>query len=296
MTPAEYCQNKAASSGSSFYYSFLFLPKEKRQAITALYAFCREIDDITDDIKDPAIVNIKLEWWRNDVRKIFNDSPEHLVNRELQNVVKNFNLDEALLLDIITGMQMDVENTYYDSFEKLEQYCYHVAGVVGLLSIEIFGYSNPKTREYAKYLGNALQLTNIIRDIYEDASRERIYIPADELQNFAVSPSQIYNNNFSTEEQQHNLRELLAFQCERAKNYYQMAREALPDEDRYNQSTGLIMAAIYEATLDEIIRDNYQVLKHRIKLTPLRKLWIAWKTYRKEKKRARRHNKKAGQV
>lgn len=292
MTPAEYCQNKAASSGSSFYYSFLFLPKEKRKAITALYAFCREIDDITDDIKDPAIVNIKLEWWRNDVRKIFNDTPEHLVNRELQNTIKNFKLDEALLLDIITGMQMDVEHTHYDTFKKLEEYCYHVAGVVGLLSIEIFGYSNPKTQEYAKLLGNALQLTNIIRDIYEDATRERIYIPAEELDKFNISASQIYTNNFKTDEQQNNLRGLIAFQCKRAKSYYQKAREALPDEDRYSQSTGLIMAAIYEATLDEIIRDNYQVLKHRIKLTPLRKLWIAWKTYRKEKKQAKRIKKK----
>lgn len=284
MTPTEYCQNKAAASGSSFYYSFLFLPKNKRRAITALYAFCREIDDVTDEIKDPNIVNIKLEWWRLDVHKIYNDTPEHLVNRELQEVIQEFDLKEQLLLEIISGMQMDVNFTRYENFNALEQYCYRVAGVVGLLSIEIFGYTNQKTQEYAKYLGNALQLTNIIRDIHEDASRQRIYIPEDELNKFNITASQIYTGKLPTEQDQINFKKLIEYQCSRAKEYYKKAFNALPPEDRYNQSTGLIMAAIYEATLDEIIRDDFQVLKHRIKLTPLRKLWIAWRTYRKEKK------------
>lgn len=284
MTPTEYCQNKAAASGSSFYYSFMFLPRNKRRAITALYAFCREIDDVTDDIKDPSIVKIKLEWWRIDVHKIYVGTPEHLVNRELQQVIQEFDLKEELLVEVIAGMQMDINFTPYENFEALEQYCYRVAGVVGLLSIEIFGYSNTQTQDYAKYLGNALQLTNIIRDIHEDASRQRIYIPADELSRFNISASQIYTGKLLTEQDQTNFKKLIQYQCERAKNYYQKAFDALPAEDRYNQSTGLIMAAIYEATLDEIIRDDFQVLKHRIKLTPLRKLWIAWRTYRKEKR------------
>ena len=284
MTPTEYCQNKAASSGSSFYYSFLFLPANKRRAITALYAFCREIDDITDDVKDPNIVKIKLEWWRIDVHKIFDGTPEHLVNRELQNVIKEFNLSEELLLEIINGMQMDVDNTRYPDFEALEQYCYRVAGVVGLLSIEIFGYTNKQTQQYAKYLGNALQLTNIIRDIYEDAQRARIYLPENDLNQFNITASQIYTNNFPSEQDKANFKALIKRQCERAREYYNKAYQVLPAEDRYRQSTGLIMAAIYEATLDEIIRDDYQVLKHRIKLTPVRKLWIAWRTYQKEKK------------
>ncbi len=291
MTPTEYCQNKAASSGSSFYYSFLFLPANKRRAITALYAFCREIDDVTDDVKDPNIVKIKLEWWRIDVKKIFTDNPEHLVNRELQQIIKEFNLSEELLQEIISGMQMDVNNTRYPDFDALEQYCYRVAGVVGLLSIEIFGYTNTQTKLYAKYLGNALQLTNIIRDIYEDAQRSRIYLPENELKRFNISSSQIYTNNFPTEQDKNNFKKLIKLQCERAKQYYQKAYQALPTEDRYNQSTGLIMAAIYEATLDEIILDDYQVLKHRIKLTPIRKLWIAWRTYRKEKKLFKKLNK-----
>ena len=284
MTPSEYCQNKAASSGSSFYYSFLFLPKNKRRAITALYAFCREIDDITDEIKDPNIVKIKLEWWRLDVHKIFASTPEHLVNRELQEVIKEFNLKEDLLLEIISGMQMDVDYTRYTDFKSLEAYCYRVAGVVGLLSIEIFGYTNSQTQEYAKLLGNALQLTNIIRDIYEDASRQRIYIPAEELKQFNITPSQIFTNKFETIEDKSNFKNLIKYQCERAKQYYTKAYNILPQEDRFQQSTGLIMAAIYEATLDEVIHDDFQVLKHRIKLTPIRKLWIAWRTYRKEKK------------
>jgi len=291
MTPSEYCQNKAAASGSSFYYSFLFLPSNKRRAITALYAFCREIDDITDDVKDPNIVKIKLEWWRVDVRRIFESTPEHLVNRELQEVIKEFALTEELLLEIIAGMQMDVDQTHYPDFSALEQYCYRVAGVVGLLSIEIFGYKNKQTQEYAKYLGNALQLTNIIRDIREDSQRSRIYLPEDELAKFNISAQQIYANNFATENDKANLKKLIQLQCERAKDYYTKAYAALPNEDRYNQSTGLIMAAIYEATLDEIIHDDYQVLNHRIKLTPIRKLWIAWRTYRKEKKRYKKLSK-----
>ena len=289
MTPTEYCQEKAAASGSSFYYSFLFLPKNKRRAITALYAFCREIDDVTDEIKGPNIVKIKLEWWRLDVEKIYSDKPEHLVNKELQSVIKEFDLKKELLQEIISGMQMDVENTRYPDFNTLEQYCYRVAGVVGLLSIEIFGYKNTQTQAYAKYLGNALQLTNIIRDIYEDAQRERIYLPEDELAKFNISKNQIYTNHFAGDVEKNNLKELIKYQCDRAKEYYQKAYKALPKEDRYNQSTGLIMAAIYEATLDEIILDDYQVLKHRIKLTPIRKLWIAWRTYRKEKKLSKKY-------
>jgi len=290
MTPSEYCQDKAASSGSSFYYSFLFLPKKKRQAITALYAFCREIDDVTDEIKDSNIVRIKLEWWRNDVSKIFHSQPEHLVNQALQDVIKDFDLKEELLHEIISGMQMDADYTRYPDFDSLEQYCYRVAGVVGLLSIEIFGYSNETTQEYAKLLGNALQLTNIIRDIYEDSLRQRIYIPENELKQFHVTASQIYSgmlrgNNEAAHKVQNNFKKLIQFQCERAKDYYKKSFAALPLEDRYQQSTGIIMAAIYEATLDEIIRDDFQVLEHRIKLTPIRKLWIAWRTYRKEKKR-----------
>ena len=217
MTPSEYCQNKAAASGSSFYYSFLFLPKNKRQAIIALYAFCREIDDVTDEIKDPNIVKIKLEWWRLDVHKIYNGTPEHLVNRELQHIVQEFDLKEELLLEIISGMQMDVNFTCYENFAALEQYCYRVAGVVGLLSIEIFGYTNKQTQEYAKYLGNALQLTNIIRDIYEDASRQRIYIPTDELKQFNITASQIYTGKLLTEQDQTNFKKLIQHQCERAK-------------------------------------------------------------------------------
>lgn len=291
MTPSEYCQNKTAASGSSFYYSFLFLPVKKRRAITALYAFCREIDDVTDEIKDPSIVRIKLEWWRNDVSKIYNGQPEHLVNQELQQVIQDFDLKEDLLHEMINGMQMDVDNTRYPHFDSLEQYCYRVAGVVGLLSIEIFGYSNQQTQQYARLLGNALQLTNIIRDIYEDALRQRIYIPEDELKRFNITQSQIYTGKLNSEEDQKNFKELIQFQCERAKDYYKKALTALPPEDRYPQSTGIIMAAIYEATLDEIIADDFQVLKHRIKLTPIRKLWIAWRTYRKEKKRYKQYNK-----
>ena len=276
MTPDQYCQEKTAASGSSFYYSFLFLPKDKRRAITALYAFCREVDDVVDECSDEQVARTTLNWWRGQVAEIYAGKPQHPVAIALVPVVKQFNLAQEHLLEIIDGMEMDLDQPRYADFKSLQLYCYRVASVVGLLSVEIFGYSNRQTLKYAHDLGIAFQLTNIIRDVGEDARRNRIYLPMDEMQQFNVTAADLLNARESE-----NFQKLMAFQIERAQRFYQQALSQLPDCDKKHQRTGLIMAAIYHATLDEVVKSRCHVLKERVSLTPLRKLWLAWTTWLK---------------
>jgi phytoene synthase len=274
MTPNQYCQDKAAKSGSSFYYSFMFLPADKRRAITALYAFCREVDDVVDECSDPNVARTTLTWWRAQVAEIYAGKPQHPVAIALVPVVKQFNLAQEHLLEIIDGMEMDLEQLQYPDFKALQLYCYRVASVVGLLAAEIFGYTDRKTLKYAHDLGIAFQLTNIIRDVGEDARRGRIYLPQDELAQFGVHPRDILN---ATETDA--FQKLMQFQVERANHYYDQAFQQLPQTDRQSQRTGIIMAAIYRATLDEVVASGCHVLKERVSLTPLRKLWLAYLTW-----------------
>ncbi len=283
MSPDRYCQQRAAASGSSFYYSFLFLPPEQRQAITALYAFCREVDDVVDECRDAGVARIKLDWWRGELERCFAGEPGHPVTRALQAPLAQYNLPREYFTEIIDGMQMDLEQSRYASFSELALYCYRVAGVVGLLSAEIFGYRERGTLEYAQQLGTAFQLTNILRDVREDARRGRIYIPQEDLERFGVDPRDLLLG--SAGERQ---RELFAFQAQRARRCYRNALDRLPAGDRYAQRAGLIMAAIYQALLDEIEADGFRVLEQSTRLTPLRKLWIAWRTASREKRRHRR--------
>lgn len=276
MTPHDYCKDKAARSGSSFYYSFLFLPPERRQAIMALYAFCREVDDVVDECQDPAIAQAKLEWWRSEIHAIDQGTPTHPVTQALAEVRQRFRLPDEQLLEIIDGMQMDLQQARYADFKALSLYCYRVASVVGLLSAEIFGYQDRATLKYAHDLGMAFQLTNIIRDVGEDARRGRIYLPVDELARFKVPARELLDGQYSE-----NFRALMQSQYERAQRYYEQALAQLPAIDRAAQRPGLMMAAIYRTLLEEIARDGFQVLDRRTRLTPLRKLWIAWRTWRR---------------
>lgn len=274
MTPDEYCQQKAARSGSSFYYSFLFLPPAQRRAITALYAFCREVDDVVDECQDAQIAATKLAWWRQELSRVYGGKPQHPVTQALQSASVEFNFPEEQLGEIIDGMEMDLRQSRYLDFKALSLYCYRVASVVGLLAAGIFGYQDRRTQKYAHDLGVAFQLTNIIRDVGEDARRGRIYLPIDELQRFGVTAADILNARHGE-----NFQRLMAFQVERAENYYAQAIDTLPAGDRRAQRPGLVMAAIYRALLDEIKRDNFRVLSQRTSLTPIRKLWIAWRTW-----------------
>ncbi|WP_018949367.1 presqualene diphosphate synthase HpnD [Thioalkalivibrio sp. ALMg11] len=282
MSPDEYCEEKAAQSGSSFYYAFRFLEPDRRRAITALYAFCREVDDIVDEVSEESIARTKLDWWRQEVERLFTGEPRHPITQALQPHIAAFDLGREYFDEIIDGMQMDLDYDSYPDFTTLSLYCYRAASVVGILSAHIFGYSDRRTLKYAHDLGMALQLTNILRDVHEDAMRGRVYIPMDELGKHGVKPEEFQVN---ITDDRH--RALFAEQAERAQRYYDRAEEHLPDADRYAQRPGLIMAAIYRTLLDEITDDGYRVLEHRVRLTPIRKLWIAWRTARRLKREQR---------
>jgi len=276
MTPEQYCQHKAAKSGSSFYYSFLFLPPEKRRAITALYAFCREVDDVVDECTDVDLARTRLHWWRTEIGELFHGTPQHPVTRALSPAIGTFELPESRFHDIIDGMEMDLAQNRYACFDDLQVYCHRVAGVVGLMAAEIFGRTAASTLEYAENLGTAFQLTNIIRDVGEDARRNRIYIPMDELARFQIDADEILRGRTSA-----HFGELVRFQIERARDYYARAFAALPDRDRQSQRPGLVMAGIYQALLNDIATKQVDVLTTRASMTPIRKLWIAWRTWLK---------------
>jgi phytoene synthase len=274
MSPDDYCQQKTAQSGSSFYYSFLFLPPERRRAITALYAFCREVDDTVDECTDESIARIKLAWWRKEIANMYEGTQTHPVTLALQPHVAIYDLQQEHLQAIIDGMEMDLNQTRYLDYAALTRYCWHVASVVGILSASIFGVTKPQTLQFAEKLGHAFQLTNIIRDVGEDARKGRIYLPISELQQFNVTAADLLNARHTE-----NFEKLMAFQIARAQTAYDDAFALLPKEDRRAQRPGLMMAAIYRTLLTEVEADGYHVLSQRISLTPIRKLWLAWKTY-----------------
>jgi phytoene synthase len=272
MSPQEYVQHKAASSGSSFYYAFLFLPPERRAAITAFYAFCREVDDVVDEVSDPGVAATKLAWWQSQVQQAFAGQPQHPVMQALMPLTRTFGIQAEHLHSVIEGCQMDLQQTRYLDWPGLQRYCHLVAGVVGEVSARIFGQTDATTTAYAHTLGLAFQMTNIIRDVGEDAMRGRIYLPIDELQRFEVKAQDLLQRQYSA-----RFSALMKFQAGRAHALYDQALALLPAVDQRNQKPGLMMASIYRTLLREIEASNFQVLHQRIALTPLRKLWLAWK-------------------
>jgi phytoene synthase len=278
VNPTEYVQNRVAQSGSSFYYAFLFLPPTQRAAITAFYAYCREIDDVVDDANDLGVAATKLQWWRHEVQQAYAGTPTHPVMKAWMPSANQYNIAAQPLLDMIDGCQMDLQQTRYLDFTSLEHYCHLVAGIVGDVSARIFGHTQTETLQYAHKLGLALQLTNIIRDVGEDARRGRIYLPISDLQRFDVKAHEIlhtqtpwgYSDRFTA---------LMQFQAQRAHQYYDEAIALLPPADRRAQRSGLMMAQIYRTLLKEIEHSGFQVLHQRIALTPLRKVWIAMQTH-----------------
>lgn len=278
MTPQKYVQDKAAGSGSSFYYAFLFLPPPRRAAITAFYAFCREVDDVVDEIADPSVAATKLHWWRGEVQQAFTGQPTHPAMKALMPLAAEFKITSTHLQSVIDGCQIDLEQTRFLDFTALQRYCHLVAGVVGEVASNIFGATHADTTAYAHRLGQALQLTNIIRDVGDDARRGRIYLPVADLQRFDVKAHELlkrdapwgYSDRFQA---------LMRFQAERAHATYDEALALLPAADRVAQKPGLMMANIYRALLRDIESQGFQVLHQRTSVTPLRKLWIATRTH-----------------
>ncbi len=273
MTPEQYVQDKAAASGSSFYYAFLFLPPPRRAAITAFYAFCREVDDVADEVTDTGVAAAKLAWWRSEVASSFAGSPSHPVMRALLPHAAAYGIEPRHLLAVIEGCQMDLDQSRFLDFPGLARYCDLVAGVVGEVAANIFGRTRESTLAYAHKLGLALQLTNIVRDVGDDARRGRIYLPLDELKQFDVRPAELLERKYSE-----RFSALMAFQASRADRCYDEAMALLDEADRVAQKPGLMMANIYRSLLREIESDGFQVLHQRIALTPVRKLWIAMRT------------------
>ena len=274
MTPQQYVQQRAAGSGSSFYYAFLFLPAERRQAITAFYAFCREVDDVVDEMREPSVAAAQLQWWGDEVRASYAGRPTHPVTQALMPLAPTFDIRQQHLEAVIEGCRIDLQQTRFLDIQGLMHYCHLVAGVVGEVAANIFGRTEEPTLQYAHRLGLAMQLTNIIRDVGDDARRGRIYLPMSELKQFGVTAQELlrreppwgYGERFDA---------LMRFQAARAHATYDEAMALLPEADRQAQKPGLMMANIYRQLLREIERQGFQVLHQRTSLTPLRKLGIA---------------------
>jgi phytoene synthase len=272
QTPELYVQQKTANSGSSFYYAFLFLPQAQRQAMLAFYAFCREIDDIVDEVSDPQVAQTKLQWWRLEVAHAFEGRAQHPVMQALHPHCATYRITAAQLNAIIDGCEMDLNQNRYLDYAQLREYCHLVAGVVGEVSAQIFGQTQAQTTPYAHTLGLAFQLTNIIRDVGEDAVRGRIYLPINDLQQFDVKAHELLNRIDSP-----RFQALMQFQAQRAQDLYDQALALLPQADVRSQKPGLMMASIYRSLLSEIERQRFPVLSQRVSLTPLKKFWLAWK-------------------
>ncbi len=274
MNPDVYCRQKAVADGSSLHYALLFLPPKPLSAITALCAFSRELRDVVDGVSDAQIARTKLAWWRVEVGKLVEGNPSHPVMKALRPFVEASGIRAERLNQVIDGMEMDLAQTRFLDFTGLSRYCDLTAGAAAVEAARILGCTNPRTLEYAASLGTALQLTRIIRNVGTHARRNRIYLPMDELKQFEVPSADILQSKHSG-----NFAKLMAFQTRRASNFFDKALGLLPAEDRRAQRAGLIMAALQRAALAEVERDEFRVLTHRTSLTPLRKLWLAWKTW-----------------
>lgn len=287
MSPEQYVQDKAARSGSSFYYAFLFLPPPRRAAITAYYALCREVDDVVDEVHDPGVAARKLAWWRDELLRMVRGQAQHPVTRALAPHVEPYGLPLDALMAVVEGCELDLRQSRLLDEAGLYRYCHLVAGQVGEVAACIFGASpgqpiDDATRAYAHRLGRAFQLTNIVRDVGEDARRGRIYLPVNELQRFEVKAHELlrreapwgYSDRFQA---------LMRFQAARARAAYDEALALLPGPARRAQRPGLMMAAIYRRLLEAIEAGGFQVLHQRVALTPLHKLWLAWRTQWRER-------------
>jgi phytoene synthase len=267
------CARVTRAASSNFYYAFMLLPLERRRALHAVYAFCRFIDDIADQDagREPAEM---LAAWRNELDLVFRGDPTRPVSRALADNVRRFSIPRRCLEEVIDGVEMDLERNRYQTFADLSLYCHRVASAVGLACIEIFGYRNPETRTYAELLGIAFQLTNILRDVSEDAARGRIYLPLEDLARFGVSEDEIIQSVYSP-----RFRQLMEFEADRARSYYDDAARVLPAEDRPAMIAAEGMRRIYAALLEQIVRSDYRVLNRRHRLSTPRKLYLVGRAW-----------------
>ena len=274
MTPDEYCRIQAAPSGSSFYYSVLFLPAEKRRALTALFAFYREIEESTKECSDPALGQIKLNWWRQELATAFGGHAQHPVTQALLPMASQFALPQELLLQLIDGVENGLLKNRHADFRSLQDYCYRTSGLAEQLAARILGLNDPNALQHAQELGLAFGLTHVILNVRDDARRNRILLPQDELERFGVMAADILNLH-ETE----NFKKLIEFVIDKAESCYNRATSGFPSAERKAQRARMALAAIYRSLLREIREDRYRILRQRVDLTPVRKLWLAWKVW-----------------
>ena len=274
MTPNEYCRNQAAPSGSSFYYSVLFLPAEKRRALTALFAFYREIEESTKECSDPALGQIKLNWWRQELATAFGGHAQHPVTQALLPMASQFALPQELLLQLIDGVEGGLLKNRHADFRSLQDYCYRTSGLAEQLAARILGLNDPNALQHAQELGLAFGLTHVILNVRDDARCNRILLPQDELERFGVMAADILNLH-ETE----NFKKLIEFVIDKAESCYNRATSGFPAAERKAQRARMALAAIYRSLLREIREDRYRILRQRVDLTPVRKLWLAWKVW-----------------
>ena len=270
MTPQEYCQKKVLPDGSSLYYSLRFLPSKQRNALIALEAFYAEINEIRYKCREKQVARLKLQWWQNEIAQSFAGTAHHPVCQALSKVISANQLAEHYFQEIIEAFLLDLDVTDYATFEELEEHCKHTYSVLSLLSTYILGYQNESSLKYAEQLGIALQLTEILRELHRDIFIGRLYIPQEDLKLFKVSKPSLFAGELSEP-----VTALFAYQTNRIRSYYHTAFKYLKTEDYFYQRSGLIRANLALATLKEIEKDGFQLFKHRIRLMPLRKLWIA---------------------
>jgi phytoene synthase len=259
------------ATSSNFYYSFLFLPPAKRKAITTVYKFCRILDDIVDNEQTGRDPYVELQHWRDEVEACYHGMPQTSFGEELSSAIDEFDLPKQPFLDLIEGMEMDLKWTSYQTFSDLREYCYRAASTVGLICIEIFGYDSPATREYAVNLGLALQLTNILRDLQEDAARGRVYIPLEDLERFGYTDKDLKANRYNSP-----FIELMRFEHKRAQYYFDRAAASLPKQEQSSMLAAEIMSAIYREILDKIRDVQYNVFHNHIAISKLRRMQIAF--------------------
>jgi len=268
---------------SNFFYSFLFLPKPKRDAIIDVYAFCRAIDDIVDDIVEKSNgpqafsqAQVELNRWREELDNLYAGDPTMPIAEKLQRVLERFPMPKEYFKEMINGCEMDLLRNRYETFDELYQYCYRVAAITGLMCIEIFTYRSLSAKDYAVNLGIALQLTNILRDLKEDAARGRVYLPQEDLRRFGYSEDDLASGKIND-----NFRKLMKFECERARGYYQVAANCLAEEDRPTMTAAVTMGKIYHRLLEQIEQVDYDVFNHRIRLHRPERFLIAFSEWAK---------------
>jgi 15-cis-phytoene synthase len=271
VTPQDYCAKKSSEAGSSFTAAFRLLPTDRKQAMEALYAFCREVDDVVDECSDPALAEVKLHWWRQELDQIAAGTSQHPLGQALHPCIGRYGLNMADLHAVVDGMEMDLTTGHYPDFASLDLYCDRVAGAVGRLSARIFGTISDQTLAYATELGLALQYTNILRDVGDDARKGRVYLPEALLSRYGSSGEAVLGLSATPE-----LTQALADMAQKAHARYDKALDLLPKSERVAQRPGLVMAAVYRDLLRTLEASDFAVLHQRISLSPARKVWVAW--------------------